>query len=352
MICKTPYINLVYNSDNTVMPCCRWFISEEGKERFVAKSNKVKDIFESDIFDYYREIVKQDISTIPQCSGCYREESNKISSLRKNFNAVECDYNSPTLKLFEIKMSNICNYSCITCTSRSSTGWFKDTKILQEKYNMRGIDILEKQVINTLDFTGIKLDLFKITGGEPFLTQDLLYRMLNTLNRDCEIWLHTNASIFPNDKVIKLLESFRRVHIYLSIDGYGEVNEYIRYGSNWKMIEKNVKKWRNVDIRLKLATVVSAYSLFRLDELFEWWGTDYNEHLIINLNFPDQMRITSLPPEIFTNCFERLKKYKHPRLKQILSTYSYVENERFLRVTKILDDIRNTDYKILYKGNL
>ena len=56
--------------------------------------------------------------------------------------------------------------------------------------------------------------------------------------------IHTNFSIlkFKKYDVFKLLEGFKSVTFFISIDGIGEVGEYVRTGFKWDLFCENMEK--------------------------------------------------------------------------------------------------------------
>ena len=67
----------------------------------------------------------------------------------------------------------------------------------------------------------------------------------------------TNLTVLK-DELFDLWSQFGHIYLGVSIDGYGEVDDYIRYPSKWEKLEKNIKtvsKWRkelSMDLKVKL----------------------------------------------------------------------------------------------------
>lgn len=123
----------------------------------------------------------------------------------------------------------------------------------------------------------------------------------------------TNATIIPHG-IEKLWREFKHIQLVLSLDGYGEMNSYIRYPSNWEIINFNLKKLDryheiyNIEV-MTINTVVQVYNVFYLDELMEYITGEF-EFLnpvpdLSALDFPNYLSCKILPLEMK----EEAKKY-------------------------------------------
>jgi hypothetical protein len=122
-----------------------------------------------------------------------------------------------------------------------------------------------------------KLEYLYVTGGEPFIIKPL-WEFINYLvekdyAKNIVFWCNTNTSQFTEHQLF-LLKQFKRVELNLSIDAYGELNEYLRTSSNWNDIENNINlAIKNVssNFYLTLVPVVSGLNIRYLHELIYWW---------------------------------------------------------------------------------
>jgi hypothetical protein len=85
--------------------------------------------------------------------------------------------------------------------------------------------------------------------------------------------------------LLDIWHQFKSVHLAVSIDGYGSVNEYIRYPIKWKKVEENVRKMFGFSKRfpdkysLSLSHTVSLLNIVDSPKLLEWWwdmGHEFN----------------------------------------------------------------------------
>ena len=120
-------------------------------------------------------------------------------------------------------------------------------------------------------------------------------------------------------RLIHLFDIFYNVRLNLSIDGFKDVQEYIRYPSNWKEIESNVKKLmlnKNDRVEIFFTPVVQIYNILDLSNLFSWidkLNSDYGENSEIEPGLcsgPEFLVISILPYSVRTRALRRLEDYR------------------------------------------
>ena len=100
-----------------------------------------------------------------------------------------------------------CNAKCIMCDC------FKFPTKVDEEWK---VDIIEK--LPEMSFTNI-------TGGEPFIRQDLPEIVSALYKKTDRIVISTNG--FFTEKIINLCEKFPKIGIRISIEGMQETNDAI-----------------------------------------------------------------------------------------------------------------------------
>jgi hypothetical protein len=188
------------------------------------------------------------------------------------------------------------------------------------------------------------------------------------VNDNCILELFTNASYFPNKKIVDNLTPFKGARIHLSVDGYGSKNDYIRHPSKWSNVDDVVGRWlkirdNNCNISIQLEITVSIYNVIYLEELLDWWirkndAIKNGEHRIhiIFVFYPEYLSIRNIPEhlkikveEILKNLVLKYQDYEHVIfwLNNINLTMSGAGKNRiddFLRFTRDLDEIRGEDF--------
>jgi hypothetical protein len=80
-----------------------------------------------------------------------------------------------------------------------------------------------------------------LVGGEPLLLPEN-DRLLDVIPADCTVTLITNVSVeLDNNRIFKKLALRRNVGWSMSFDNVNDRFEYVRYGSTWSLLLKNLK---------------------------------------------------------------------------------------------------------------
>ena len=157
---------------------------------------------------------------------------------------------------------------------------------------------------------------------EPTLIKknfELLEKLINEgYSKNISLLLNSNLT---NDKTtfFDLISQFKNVTFFASVDGYGPVQEYLRYPSNWEQIDKNINKLvdRQADnIKLQIVPVVQIGNIGNITELFEY-AESFNrnaEKLVVEiflniLEYPLYLNLLYLPIEYKIKCWEKIDNW-------------------------------------------
>jgi radical SAM protein with 4Fe4S-binding SPASM domain len=129
-----------------------------------------------------------------------------------------------------IEPTNACNLRCRLCPT-----W---------QYMKR-----EKGFMNLKDFKAIideNVDIFKrinmIFAGEPLLNKDVFKMAKYVEERDIEVLISTNTTLFDVNKIEELFDS-NLSYLIVCLDGTSkETHEQYRQGSNFEQIKENIRK--------------------------------------------------------------------------------------------------------------
>lgn len=323
----------------------------------------MEDAFNSDFWNDVRtKMLKGE--KIPGCKKCYEEEDGRFKqdvvkpelgfgfSMRAGMNF---DWNDgkfdrlsdkKEIKFIELGFGNYCNLACRMCSSNLSTTWYDDDKALAGKYNRVLTPRIEDADIKIADETLLGLKEIKFTGGEPMVHPNFAKLINRIVKLGCakniKLEIFTNCSYSPSNKITKDLTQFKQVNLSLSIDGYGKVNDYIRYPSQWSKVEAAARKWLTVEheqdnFMIQMNPTITLYNIMYLEELYNWWyklkletgtgvyelmySTNTNDQnraketlgqrrvLVMNTaNWPDYLAVLLLPPWLKDKLIE---KYSH-----------------------------------------
>ncbi len=162
------------------------------------------------------------------------------------------------------------------------------------------------------------LKVFRVTGGEPFLSEDtfkFIDYVKNNPNPNMDIQFNSNLS-FPEqvfNRFMKVFETvpsshYKKVVLYASLDSWGERAEYIRHGLRLPVMMDNIDKLlvKFPKLELRFTATVSILASFGLKEMLqqigklkEKWGRDRILVSIYPLVFPtfQSIRISKITVE-------------------------------------------------------
>jgi len=112
-----------------------------------------------------------------------------------------------------------------------------------------------------------------MTGGEPTIIQKNLEYIDKIVSsghsKDVELIFTTNATNI-NKKFREVGTEFKSVSYNVSIDAVGDLARYIRYPSDWKTIEQNLK---SLGSGVSFNTTIQWLNMTRLNEVFHYIET-------------------------------------------------------------------------------
>lgn len=315
-ICILPWIaidrNRTRSSDKvSLAPCCLY----ESKE-----SHTDIDSFwnSGEMTDLRRDFVE---GKKPEgCRLCWENENKGFKSLRQSVNESRLENYKERLeqttvqyKPSQVKYTagNQCNLACRMCLPTFSSKVKKVWDILNKESTTVEDDILNEDryiLANKKD-----INYIDITGGEPFYhkrVKSLLKELVKSGDNE-HITLHivTNATRIDNE-TIDLLKKYKDVVLSVSMDGIGEIQEYIRPGCSWKKLQHNIKLLQENKFSLQVVSTISVLNIIHLQGLEAWclenkihWA---NPSVIYN---PAELSPHNLPYQLHNEVPQKYKKY-------------------------------------------
>tara|TARA_B100002019_G_scaffold291717_1_gene312706 strand:+ start:1675 stop:2904 length:1230 start_codon:yes stop_codon:yes gene_type:complete len=298
--CVYPFIHLATQTDGQILPCC---IAKPYKNLNL-KNQTIADAWHSEEVNSVRTKMLQG-EIVPNCIDCYNVEKSGSVSYRqksnnfymKKYGINQNDYNDNThlpisrLQILDLRLGNTCNLKCIMCRPQESHKWYEDilrldnqniTQVIQE-------DLHYKKEYRRSDYNWSKNNLFwqnidvilpylrELTfgGGEPFMlkeVEDVLQRAVsNNYAKNLELRFHTNGT-YLESRHFDLLQHFKKVELIFSIDGFKDINYFLRYPANWakiiNAIEENEKYVSSIETWCLCS--LNAVSVYYLDQLFDF----------------------------------------------------------------------------------
>ena len=225
--------------------------------------------------------------------------------LNKHFSEVrENTNNDGSVKEVKIvgwdwRLSNKCNFSCRYCIP----DWSSVLNNNIEKNCSSSLNLDE-----FLDRHASKLEFMEFAGGETLLTDEhyhTLDRLIEIGNTDIDIWYNTNMSVlkYKGKSVLDYWRQFNpeKLVVHASIDEIDNRAEFLRKGTKWKLIEKNLITLSKEKFKVHTNIVVSCYNIFRLHKIIErlteigWLSERYNyQNFMLSFEF-DRYHLRLIP---------------------------------------------------------
>lgn len=283
--------------------------------------------------------------------------------------------NDPTLTwvdptMVEIFFQNTCHLSCIYCTERySSTIERENLKygkipILGDRGELpaNNYEALVPLIWKWLEGNSSKLRRLHILGGEPLIQQDFdkLLDFLETHpNPNLELCVITSLMIKDKrlDDCIQKLKKLcakrkiQKVDLAVSVDSWGPGQEYIRYGFDCDVIDKNIKRlmaepW----LKIRILTTISSLSIPETPELWKKikeWSTYGKIDWLIYSILPYKEHILS--PHAFD--YSQWAQYLDP-VHEEMQDKSFDEYKAKHILKGIIGDLKNSSYSAKMHGDL
>lgn len=340
--CLIPWTHIHTTPAGKILPCCISRCSQDGVGN-TASITLSEAVNSPQMIELRSNMVNEIAPT--SCVQCHDHEKQGIHSFRQSFNndyaeyfddatsRMNDDYTITDFKMryFDVRFSNICNFKCRSCGSEFSSQWEVEDKKRLGKFAKTIPKNNKPELVAEVVSQISNIETAYFAGGEPLITEEhytMLEEMIKQGRTDIKLRYNTNLSNFKfKDKdLLGLWKHFTNgVDIYASIDHYGERAEYIRSGTNWGLVESNLKLAKSIPhINTQLNTVVSLYNYVTFN--------DFYQYLIDkNLYTPKDMVYTIYnmhgPTELATHVL--LKEYKEQGKKNIAALMARMSREQF-----------------------
>ncbi len=278
--CFYPFLALIDNTGSYTTSCPKNMVP-------IKKFEDIKDwSTDPDYSAIRKKMIKGEL--LPEsCDLCYQSERVGFESARQfetlewaeNISADSVDdfINIKKPLFFELRPSNKCNVMCRICRPNWS-------HLIEKEYKSIKLNLVTEEETNWgfsntnfdhIDFSSAKRIYFG--GGEPTIMPEFynfLRKCIETKNTNFELLIGTNGMKF-SQTLLDLLDHFDNVCLAFSYDGYKEVNDYIRWLTDFDVMVENSKILRQRGHRISLQTVFSMWNLPTLHKIFEFYDQEY-----------------------------------------------------------------------------
>lgn len=213
---------------------------------------------------------------------------------------------------FEVSFSSVCNCSCMYCSPTFSSKWSSHIDKFggyPTEYDSRSFNETPKpEYLNIKNNPYLEafwawwpelyenLDYFRITGGEPLLSQDtfdILDYMITNPKPDLRLSINSNLNV-GIDIFNKFLEKYKKLsdmdqkylNVFTSCEAYGKKAEYIRHGLDYNYWLDNCYKYLT-EVPNGSITFMCAYNILSISSF-----TDYLKDILkLKQTFPMRVKI-------------------------------------------------------------
>lgn len=309
--CYAPWTNLHINPQGVYKLCCAGqvqignLITTPITE--VLNSNKIIEIKQAILDNKYHN----------NCQICVNQEKHSDSSERDWYNdiaenqSIELDTIGEThLQNLDIRWSNTCNLSCVYCGDEASSQWasLKSLKPDRIDYSNTMPDILKFIEANKKTLKNLAL-----LGGEPLLQKEN-EQLLDVIDKNVHINVITNLSVpLENNKIVKKLLEKNKVIWDVSFETIENKFEYVRHGSSWELMTKNIRYLQDVikDKPGHLIGITGQFSVYNALDLSEvnkfFYENNFPQPRWNELTYPTILSVANLPKHLIDRSVKELE---------------------------------------------
>ena len=325
--CYAPWTNLHINPQGDYKLCCAGQVPLGDLRKTpindVLASQNIIKIKEAIIENQYHR----------NCEICVNQEKHSDSSERDWYNdiaqnqPIEIKNISDThLQNLDIRWSNTCNLSCVYCGQDASSQWSALKNIQPERIDYSNT---MQNILKFIEQNKSTLKNLALLGGEPLLQKEN-EQLLDVIDSDVHINLITNLSVpLENNKIVKKLLDKKTVVWDISFETIGEKFEYVRHGSSWELILKNIKYIQDAikDRPGHLIGITGQFSVYNALDLSHVNRYFYENHLPQprwnELTYPQILSVANLPKRFIEKSIVELENsvqyISWPRQKKFLT---------------------------------
>lgn len=387
--CMLPWVHMHAFPDGRAYPCC---LADYWHPVGDLRQHTMEEIWNQRPLRKMRKNMLEGQPSV-QCTKCYEQEKNGLFSMRYDSNrnyghhiaqaeATNLDGSVDDFKIryWDVRFSNLCNFSCRTCGPIFSSNWYNEhVKLYGKKPDVLGREMMrieyaagdEQSMLKQMEPHIPYLEQVYFAGGEPLIMKEhyfMLEKLLEQGKTDIRIQYNTNFSelAFKDKHVFEYWRHFKNISVGASLDASGSRAELMRKGTKWSQTVDNrirmLQEVPHVDFYIA-ATVSSMNALHVPDFHREWVELGLIKAKDFNINVcqgPEWYRADILPSSIknqINSKYEKHLEWLEPQdsLKRATLGYKGLLNfinsknsenliPRFLKEVSLLDQTRSEDF--------
>ena len=333
--CTAPWFRIRIDWDGKFRSCCEIDTTQSkfsGQTEYALDDSTVHEFMTSDYLNYLRRELTQG-NRLSECSRCWAKEANNVRSLRQSLvDTVTNTQGADLLKTWiphfvkrapnfdqyritaaDVKLSNVCNFSCVMCSPISSSKIYEtwnnnpDNKFVQLKLqqqptylqNIVSVHQNLRSYQHLSDILAQPILQLQLLGGEPLLDKKM-FSILVDLPEENKAKISLNFITNGSQNLVaavERLQGYKQVSFSISLEGVGAIQDWARTGSNWTQIEHNMLEAKKQGILVAATHTLQASTVIKLPALIKWC-----QHHQLQLSYgvltdPDYLAVNVLPEE-------------------------------------------------------
>ena len=308
----------------------------------------------------YMKGIRRDLMAgkeIPQCQVCnnqllnvsiYRDYFNKTlfpNKIEEAFEKTRDDgYTHMKPISFDYRIKNLCNFKCRMCGDQLSSSWEAERRMMGDydqeentdfwarKENKPAIETFQRDVAEAELWKAVKdgtIEEIYWVGGEPLMWEIHWEIMQYLIDHDLakNVWIRYNSNFSRSRYKLwdlrDMLPHFKMVQMCASIDGTGEIVEYVRHGIKWNSWIANFKDFLFLNKQygeygIAFDLTITTPGLFSLKDLFDL-SLELDVHTLIKTTFAFDSSIMMcpqvLPRDLFEEVIDDILDYIRPKIE-------------------------------------
>ena len=307
---------------------------------------------------------------IPQCAICnqkilnihiYRDYFTKTLFPHKIDEAFEKTNDDGYTEMkpisYDYRIANLCNFKCRMCGDQLSSSWEAERRMMGQydgggdfwalKENKPIIEAFQKDVAEKELWEAVydgRIEEIYWVGGEPLMWDihwDIMKYLVETgKSKNVIVRYNTNLSRirYKGHYLYDYLPHFKSVQICASIDGVGDIVEYVRHGIKWEEWLQNFKEGLFLnqlygEYGIAFDLTVTSPGLFAMKEMIDI-TSELDVHTLIKTTFSFDSSIVMSPMMIPRHIL-------NPILDDIINYAKSKNNRKINNYVVCFEDIKN-----------
>ena len=213
--CMLPWMHMHAFPDGRAYPCC---LSDYWHPVGDLRKNTMEEVWNQDAYKTMRTNMLAG-KECKECTKCYEQEQHGAFSMRNDSNRnyghhiAEAEQTNADgsvddfkIRYWDVRFSNLCNFSCRSCGPIFSSNWYNDhVKLYNRKPDVLGRDMArveytagnEESMLEQMEQHIPYLEQVYFAGGEPLIMKEhyyLLEKLIEHGKTDIRIQYNTNYS--------------------------------------------------------------------------------------------------------------------------------------------------------------